>query len=92
MAAPQPTSTPVHPAPAIPSLPKTEAPLIIWLQSFSLWVTQRMQERQQNNQALPFVLLQQSDATPGTTPKIYKLTVDGTGTLHTAVMTLGQAP
>lgn len=91
MAAPQPSTSIVHPAPSVP--PLTSWPtLAAYLQSLVLWITQRLQERQQSNQAQPFVLLQQSDATPGATPKVYKLTVDGTGALHTTVMTLGAQP
>lgn len=92
MAAPQPTTSITHPAPAIPNLPNTEPTLISYLQSMALWMTQRLQERQQSNQAQPFVILLQSDATAGTTPKVYKITVDGTGALHTTIMNLGVSP
>ena len=92
MAAPQPTGPQVQPAPTMPALAKSEPALVTYLRSLVLWITQEFQTRPSITQAQPFFLLQQSDATPGTTPKVYKVTVDGTGALHTAVMTLGVSP
>jgi hypothetical protein len=91
MAAPQPTQSSVQPAPVMPAL-QAEPALSNYLRSIVLWVTQQLQERQSNLQALPFILLQQSDATPGTTPKVFKVTIDSAGALHAVAMTLGQAP
>lgn len=92
MAAPQPTVAVVQPAPALPSLPKTEPSLVDYLQSLALWATKGLQNRVRVDQAQPFIMLMQSDATPGTTPKVYKITVDNAGALHTAVMILGHGP
>ena len=44
-------------------------------------MTQRLQERVPANQASPFFLLAASDAAPGTTPQVFKVTVDSAGTL-----------
>lgn len=94
--APKPTYPPPTPPPAIPNLTADPRQLSMavsqYLNTFGLWVRNALSDKLPANQATGHVLLVASDPPPGTTPKVFAITVNTAGTISATVVTLGQAP
>lgn len=91
--APKPTFAPSAPPPAIPTLTadprQMSGALAQYLNTFGLWVRNALTDKLPADQAIPSVLLMASDPAPGTTPKVFKITVNTAGTLAVTNVPLG---
>jgi len=94
--APRLTAAPVLPPPAVPSLtadPRQMSSVLgQYFNTFALWCSDAFAEKVPINQAVPFVLLLASDPPAGTTPKVFRITVNTAGAISATVVPLGEAP
>jgi hypothetical protein len=87
--APRPTSAAPQPPPDLPNMPDVGVALTGYLRNFALWCRNGFADRLPANQALPGILLQAYDATPGTNPKVFLVRVNTAGAISATAMDLG---
>jgi hypothetical protein len=78
-----------QPPPDLPADPKLSDALANYLRQFSLWCRRGFQSKVDTQTAAPGLLLQASDAAPGTNPKVFLLSVNSAGTLAVVNVPLG---
>jgi hypothetical protein len=88
--APKPPSASLQPPPDLPSDPQMSTQLSGYLRNFSLWCRNMFQDRLPANTALPGVLLQAYDATPGTNPNVFLIRVNSAGAISATQVALGE--
>ena len=85
----QPTPRTIQPPPDLPSMPDVSDTLTGYLRNFSLWCRHGFADKLSGSVALPGVMLQAYDATPGTAPAVFIVRVNTAGTLSVTPMALG---
>ena len=78
-----------QPPPDLPSMPDVSDALTGYLRTFSLWCRNGFAAKLDASAALPGLLLQASDAPPGTTPKVYLIRVNTAGAITATAQPLG---
>ena len=89
MAAPQPTAPSAQPPPELPNMPEVSTTLSDYLRRLSLWCRSGFADKLSASTALPGVMLQASDAAPGTTPNVFMIQVSTAGAITATPVALG---
>lgn len=91
MRAPQPSPASDLPPPDVPHDSKISDTLANYLRTFALWARNGFANKLPANTALPGVMFQAYDATPGTTPSVWLLRVASNGTFSIVQVHTGGA-